>query len=167
LIPRIWRLHNHFTIMSAITRAGIKVIQKGGPVIPVEDPVFQGLSAYQVAVRNGFVGTEQQWLASLQGQPGPPGSGANSVTIGPNAPANPQDGDTWIDTNGWIESYWRADIDGEGDDQGYWVSVQPAPSNTYELYWSLYRLVWTDPVPDPVTGTYTTYYLNWTPPSAT
>lgn len=25
-----------------------------------------GLSAYQIAVNNGFVGTEQQWLASLQ-----------------------------------------------------------------------------------------------------
>lgn len=27
----------------------------------------QGLSAYQIAVANGFVGTETQWLASLQG----------------------------------------------------------------------------------------------------
>jgi len=25
----------------------------------------QGLSAYQVAVKNGFVGTEQEWLDSL------------------------------------------------------------------------------------------------------
>ena len=25
----------------------------------------QGLSAYQVAVRNGFIGTELEWLASL------------------------------------------------------------------------------------------------------
>jgi len=135
-----------------------------GPIFTTEDPVFavtgpHGMSAYEVAVANGFVGTEQQWLASLQGTT--PGMGTNSVTIGPNAPANPQDGDTWIDTNGWIESYWRADIDGEGDDQGYWVSVQPAPSNTYELYWSLYRLVWTDP------DTSIAYYLNWTPPSAT
>lgn len=32
-----------------------------------------GLSAYQVAVQQGFTGTEQQWLASLQGQPGTPG----------------------------------------------------------------------------------------------
>lgn len=27
-----------------------------------------GLSAYQIAVNNGFVGTEEEWLASLQGQ---------------------------------------------------------------------------------------------------
>lgn len=29
-----------------------------------------GASAYQIAVSNGFVGTEQQWLASLKGDPG-------------------------------------------------------------------------------------------------
>jgi len=29
-----------------------------------------GLSAYEIAVANGFVGTEAQWLASLQGTPG-------------------------------------------------------------------------------------------------
>lgn len=29
----------------------------------------QGLSAYQVAVQNGFVGTEQDWLDSVQGNP--------------------------------------------------------------------------------------------------
>lgn len=28
-----------------------------------------GLSAYEVAVKNGFVGTEQEWLASLKGEP--------------------------------------------------------------------------------------------------
>lgn len=32
-----------------------------------------GLSAYQVAVANGFVGTEAQWLASLEGPQGEPG----------------------------------------------------------------------------------------------
>jgi len=32
----------------------------------------QGLSAYQIAVANGFVGTEQEWLDSLQGIPEAP-----------------------------------------------------------------------------------------------
>lgn len=32
-----------------------------------------GLSAYQIAVNNGFVGTEAQWLASLEGPAGPAG----------------------------------------------------------------------------------------------
>ena len=38
-----------------------------------------GDSAYEVAVQNGFVGTEQDWLASLigpEGPQGPPGSGS-------------------------------------------------------------------------------------------
>lgn len=30
---------------------------------------IQGKSAYTVAVENGFVGTEQEWLDSLQGSP--------------------------------------------------------------------------------------------------
>jgi hypothetical protein len=33
-----------------------------------------GLSAYEVAVANGFVGTEPQWLASLEGTDGQDGS---------------------------------------------------------------------------------------------
>lgn len=32
---------------------------------------LQGDSAYEVAVKNGFVGTEQEWLDSLEGPPGP------------------------------------------------------------------------------------------------
>jgi hypothetical protein len=28
---------------------------------------IQGISAYQVALNNGFVGTEQEWLESLKG----------------------------------------------------------------------------------------------------
>lgn len=31
---------------------------------------IRGQSAYQVAVSNGFEGTEQEWLDSLQGPPG-------------------------------------------------------------------------------------------------
>ena len=31
-----------------------------------------GKSAYEIAVENGFEGTEEEWLASLQGPPGPP-----------------------------------------------------------------------------------------------
>lgn len=51
-----------------------------------------GLSAYQVAVQNGFQGTEQEWLASLrgpQGPRGPSGSGQGS----PYFDANGQDPD--------------------------------------------------------------------------
>lgn len=40
---------------------------------------IQGLSAYQVAVQHGFEGTEAEWLISLKGEKGDPGSDA-SVT---------------------------------------------------------------------------------------
>ena len=36
-------------------------------------PGQPGLSAYQIAVNNGFVGTEAEWLASLRGATGPAG----------------------------------------------------------------------------------------------
>lgn len=34
----------------------------------------QGLSAYDIAVKNGFQGTERQWLASLKGEQGESGA---------------------------------------------------------------------------------------------
>lgn len=46
----------------------------GSPGAPGAD----GASAYQVAVANGFVGTESQWLASLVGPQGPAGTGGGS-----------------------------------------------------------------------------------------
>ena len=33
-----------------------------------------GKSAYEIAVENGFEGTEEEWLASLKGEPGEPGA---------------------------------------------------------------------------------------------
>lgn len=41
-----------------------------GPEGPAGD---DGLSAYEVALANGFVGDEQQWLDSLRGPKGEPG----------------------------------------------------------------------------------------------
>jgi len=40
-----------------------------------------GQSAYQIAVANGFVGTQAEWLASLEGATGPAGP-ANTLSIG-------------------------------------------------------------------------------------
>lgn len=68
----------------------------------VEDVVAEGVpgdSAYEVAVNNGFVGTEEEWLESLIGPQGPTGptgstgatgaSGATGAT-GPTGPTGPQ-----------------------------------------------------------------------------
>ena len=38
-----------------------------------------GLSAYEIAVKNGFEGTEQEWLASLKGEPGKDGVDGGSI----------------------------------------------------------------------------------------
>ena len=44
----------------------IRVRDKNGNYIDI--PALQGESAYDIAVRNGFVGTESEWLESLKGQ---------------------------------------------------------------------------------------------------
>ena len=46
----------------------------GGDGTPGE-PGADGLSAYQIAIANGFVGTEADWLASLSGSSGSSASG--------------------------------------------------------------------------------------------
>lgn len=46
----------------------------------------QGDSAYQVAVNNGFVGTEVEWLASLVGPQGPQGIPGEDGAEGPQGP---------------------------------------------------------------------------------
>ena len=41
----------------------------------IEDKMstLEGASAYAIAVRNGFIGTEEAWLASIVGPQGPEG----------------------------------------------------------------------------------------------
>lgn len=49
-----------------------------------------GLSAYEVAVENGFVGTEADWLASLEGPTGPQGPQGDPGPQGPQGDPGPQ-----------------------------------------------------------------------------
>lgn len=76
---------------------------------------IQGYSAYEVAVLNGFVGSEEEWLESLkgetgeQGERGEPGQrgdkgdrgdpGVSGVYIGSTEPSE-QSVNVWIDPNG-------------------------------------------------------------------
>ena len=46
----------------------------------ITDFAADGASAYEIAVANGFVGTEAQWLLSLKGEPGTPGGGIKVTT---------------------------------------------------------------------------------------
>jgi hypothetical protein len=62
---------------------------KGDPGVGIDGEAgADGLSAYQVAVVNGFVGTEADWLLSLkgepgeQGEPGADGSGGQAFPVG-------------------------------------------------------------------------------------
>jgi hypothetical protein len=59
-----------------------------GPQGPAGSNGIGGLSAYQLAVENGFVGSEADWLASIVGPQGPPGADG---AIGPQGPAGTND----------------------------------------------------------------------------
>lgn len=50
----------------------------------------EGDSAYEVAVNNGFVGTEPEWLASLEGPQGPQGATGPQGEVGPQGPQGVQ-----------------------------------------------------------------------------
>lgn len=68
-----------------------------------------GLSAYQIAVNNGFVGTEQEWLASLKGPPGSGGGtgGGSSINFGSGPPTGTaEDGAVFIDVVNGIFYQW-------------------------------------------------------------
>lgn len=75
-----------------------------------------GKSAYQTAVDNGFVGTEQQWLDSLKGEKGDKGDKGDDGEDGDSAYQ------TWLD-NGHVGSesqflnWLRAPISGIGQKQ--------------------------------------------------
>ena len=45
----------------------LKVIDNNGNSVAIR--AIRGMSPYQVAVKNGFKGTEKEWLASLQAEP--------------------------------------------------------------------------------------------------
>lgn len=72
-------------------------------------PALRGLSAYQLAVKNGYTGTEEQWIASIEGVEG---KSAYQVAV-----ANGFDGDV---------TAWLASLKGAKGDQGksaYQVAV--------------------------------------------
>ena len=73
--------------MAEPTLADIEALLRRYGLRPLEDGETTGgtgeagASAYEIAVANGFVGTEAEWIASLEGDPGPKGD--------PGAPGEP------------------------------------------------------------------------------
>ena len=59
---------------AVITKDDISVTEGTGPSASVGEDLPRGKSAYEVAVENGFSGTETEWLASLKGATGAPGA---------------------------------------------------------------------------------------------
>ena len=77
------------SLIERLIAACIKVTEEARDVVDVNRGP-EGLSAYEVAVENGFDGTEEEWLASLQGEEGPAGpQGAPGATGEPGAPGTP------------------------------------------------------------------------------
>lgn len=63
---------------AVITKDDISVTEETSPSASAGEDLPRGKSAYEVAVENGFSGTETEWLASLKGEPGAAGaSGKN------------------------------------------------------------------------------------------
>jgi hypothetical protein len=59
-------------LFGGVTTGGTGTGGEGAQGPPGEDGA-DGASAYELAVANGFVGTEAEWLESLKGDPGPKG----------------------------------------------------------------------------------------------
>jgi len=49
------------------------VVRNGQVTGGIRETLLKGLSAYEVAVKEGYTGTEAEWLASLKGEHGPKG----------------------------------------------------------------------------------------------
>lgn len=91
---------------------------KGDPGVDGAD----GISAYQVALNNGFIGTEADWLASLEGPQGIQGETGATGATGP-AGADGVDGASAYEVavaNGFVgtEAEWLASLEGQQGVQG-------------------------------------------------
>lgn len=65
--------------MSLDGKATAKNVIKGKLSLP---EAIRGYSAYEIAVLNGFIGTEEEWLASLKGDKGEDGKDGKNGTDG-------------------------------------------------------------------------------------
>ena len=94
---------------SAVSLNGSQVIPAGppGPRGGIGPAGPGGSSSYQIALNEGFVGTEAAWLASLVGAAGTRGTVTYAVTVDPNTvdPVGSQTGDFANSTH--VANEWR------------------------------------------------------------
>ena len=67
---------------AVISADEVSVSEDGSAAASVGEDLPRGKSAYEVAVENGFSGTETEWLASLKGATGAPGADGKDGTDG-------------------------------------------------------------------------------------
>ncbi|MGN1298078.1 MAG: hypothetical protein ACI4VH_06680 [Clostridia bacterium] len=78
-----------------------------------------GKSAYEIAVENGFTGTEEEWLASLKGQDGASGKDGINGTNGIDGEDGKSAYQIWLDKgNEGTEEDFIASLKGEQGKQG-------------------------------------------------
>ena len=70
------------SILQNILNACIKATEEAQEVVDVSRGP-RGYSAYEIAVQDGFEGTEEEWLESLQGETGPQGPQGEQGETGP------------------------------------------------------------------------------------
>lgn len=88
----------------------------------------QGLSTYEIAVKNGFTGTEEEWLQSLNGKDGKNGADGRDGVDGTNGTngkdgVNGKDGKSAYEvavSNGFVgtEQEWLASLKGQQGEKG-------------------------------------------------
>jgi hypothetical protein len=111
-------------------------------------PSKAGDSAYQVAQKNGFEGTEQEWLASLVGPPGGAGAaGPSGVHVGSEPPTDPTVR-VWINPNSDAE-FDEIPVGGDG---GYYTPVITQPeAGKADFSWTASKDDMPDVTPQSVT----------------
>ena len=87
-----------------------------------------GKSAYEVAVDTGYVGSESEWVESLQGEPGRPGPQGSPGIPGESAYEMAVDAGFIGDEAAWLES-----LKGEPGSQGAPGSPGPRGKSAYEV----------------------------------
>ena len=105
--------------------------ESGSPIPPTPDLYQQllqkineaekgadGKSAFEIAVENGFVGTETEWLESLKGKDGRDGIDGKDGAIGPQGVQGPPGADGQSGRDGMNGSDGRDGIDGQPGKDG-------------------------------------------------
>ena len=100
------------------------VLSSGGLRMALDD--YRGLSAYEIAVKNGYEGSETEWLASLKGMDGKTHSvngveqsEGNITLTGADLPLSPTDARTIPEAFQGVDTLLQAlNVTGEAVDLG-------------------------------------------------